>query len=79
VAGKGPQSAEELTIGIYDDAGNVSIWGGGAYSPWVLDAVCEKLAGPNPYGATPQMILAEYIKPVTDDNLVWDIQLKPGI
>jgi peptide/nickel transport system substrate-binding protein len=76
---KGPQTADELTIGLYNDAGNISIWGGGAYSPWVLDAVCEKLAGPNPYGPEPQMILAEYIRPVTDDNLVWEIKLKPGI
>jgi peptide/nickel transport system substrate-binding protein len=78
-AGRGPQSAEELTIGIYNDAGSVSIWGGGPYSPWVLDAVCEKLAGPNPYGAKPKMLLAEYIKPVSDDNRVWEIKLKPGI
>lgn len=77
--GKGPRRAEELTIGIYDDAGNISIWGGGAYSPWVLDSVNEKLAGPNPYGAKPAMILAEYIKPVSDDNRVWEIKLKKGI
>ncbi|QQO07770.1 ABC transporter substrate-binding protein [Breznakiella homolactica] len=77
--GPGPQTADELTIGIYNDAGNVSTWGGGAYSPWVLDAVCEKLAGPNPYGAEPQMILAEYIRPVTDDNMTWEIKLKKGI
>ncbi|MDR2103366.1 MAG: ABC transporter substrate-binding protein [Treponema sp.] len=76
---KGPQSAGELTIGLYNDAGNISIWGGGAYSPWVLDTVCEKLTGPNPYGESPQMILAEYVKPVTEDNLVWEIKLKPGI
>jgi peptide/nickel transport system substrate-binding protein len=68
-----------LTIGIYDDAGSVSTWGGGAYSPWVLDAICEKLAGPNPYGAAPKLILAEYIKPVSDDFKVWEIKLKPGI
>ncbi|MDR1970405.1 MAG: ABC transporter substrate-binding protein [Treponema sp.] len=78
-AGKGPQEADELTIGIYDDAGSVSTWGGGAYSPWVLDAVCEKLAGPNPYGAAPKLILAEYIRPVSDDFKVWEIKLKPGI
>lgn len=78
-ANKGPQTADTLTIGISEDAGNVSIWGGGAYSPWVLDAVNEKLAGPNPYGAAPKMILAEYIKPVSDDFTVWEIKLKPGI
>ncbi|AEF86451.1 putative extracellular solute-binding protein, family 5 [Treponema primitia ZAS-2] len=78
-SGRGPQTAEELTIGIYDDAGSVTTWGGGSYSPWVLDAINEKLAGPNPYGPAPKMILAEYIRPVTDDNLVWEIKLKPGI
>ena len=77
--GKGPQTAEELTIGIYNDAGSVTTWGGGAYSPWVLDAVCEKLAGPNPYGQEPKLILAEYIKPISDDYTTWEIKLKPGI
>jgi peptide/nickel transport system substrate-binding protein len=76
---RGPQTADELTIGLYNDAGNISIWGGGAFSPWVLDAVNEKLTGPNPYGETPKMILAEYVKPVSDDNRVWEIKLKPGI
>ncbi|MDR2398226.1 MAG: ABC transporter substrate-binding protein [Spirochaetaceae bacterium] len=76
---KGPQRAEELTIGIYDDAGNVSTWGGGSYSPWVLDAVCERLTGPNPYGSTPQMVLAEYVKPLSEDFTLWEIKLKPGI
>lgn len=75
----GPKTAEELTIGIYNDAGSVTTWGGGAYSPWVLDAVCEKLAGPNPYGAEPSLILAEYIKPLDEDFITWEIKLKPGI
>ena len=75
----GPQTAEELTIGIYNDAGNVTIWGGGAYSPWVLDSVCERLTGPNPYGEELENVLAEYVRPVSDDNLVWEIKLKEGI
>ncbi|MBI9109328.1 MAG: ABC transporter substrate-binding protein [Spirochaetales bacterium] len=76
---KGPQTAEELTIGIYNDAGNVTIWGGGAYSPWVLDSVCERLTGPSPSGEELEMVLAEYVKPVTDDNTVWEIKLKAGV
>ncbi|PIE05139.1 MAG: hypothetical protein CSA76_00595 [Spirochaetales bacterium] len=76
---RGPQTAEKLTIGIYNDAGNVSIWGGGAFSPWVLDSVCERLTGPSPYGKNPAMVLAEYVKPVNDDYTVWEIKLKPGI
>jgi peptide/nickel transport system substrate-binding protein len=75
----GPQTAEELTIGIYNDAGNITIWGGGAYSPWVLDSVCERLTGPNPYGDELNMVIAEYVKPVTEDNTVWEIKLKPRI
>ena len=75
----GPGTAEELNIGIYNDAGNVTIWGGGAYSPWVLDAVCERLTGPNPYGDELEMVLAEYVKPVSEDYTVWEIKLKSGI
>ncbi len=76
---KGPQTAEELKIGIYNDAGKVNIWGGGPFSPWVLDSVCERLTGPSPYGDELEMVLAEYVKPVTDDNMVWEIKLKDGI
>lgn len=76
---KGPQRADKLTLGIYNDAGNVTIWGGGAYSPWVLDSVCERLTGPNPYGDELEMVLAEYVKPVSEDNRVWEIKLKEGI
>ena len=76
---KGPQEAEELTIGIYHDAGKVTIWGGGPFSPWVLDAVNERLTGPNPYGDELEMVLAEYVKPVSDDYTVWEIKVKEGI
>lgn len=79
MGGKGPQTTEELTIGIYNDAGNVTIWGGGAYSPWVLDLVCERLTGPSPSGDELEMVLAEYVKPVNDDCTVWEIKLKEGI
>ena len=77
--GKGPDTAEKLTIGICNDGGNVTIWGGGAYSPWILNSVCEKLVGPNPYGNELKPVLAEYVKPVTDDNKVWEIKLKKGV
>lgn len=78
-AQKGSQTAEKLTIGIYNKAANVTVYSVGGFNPWILLLVHDRLAGPSPYTDLFENWLAEYIKPVSEDRRVWEIKLKEGI
>lgn len=76
---KGPQTAERLTIGIYNKAANVTVYSVGGFNPWILFLVNDRLTGPSPYTDLFQNWLAEYVKPVSEDYRTWEIKLKEGI
>jgi peptide/nickel transport system substrate-binding protein len=77
---EGPQTAKKLTIGIYNKAANVTTYSvGNSWNDWLLWLVYDKLREPSPYVDTRENWLAEYVKPLSDDNRTWEIKLKDGI
>ena len=77
---KGPQTARKLTIAIYNKAANVTTYSvGNSWNDWLLWLVCDKLREPSPYVGQMENWLAEYVKPISKDNRIWEIKLKDGI
>lgn len=77
---KGPQEAKELTIGIWNTAGNITTYTiGNSWNDWILWLSFDKLREPSPYVGVAENWLAESIEQVSDDGRTWEIKIRDGI
>jgi len=76
----GPKSADELTLGMWSGAGNVTTYTiGNSWNDWVLWLVFDKLREPSPYVGKAEDWLATSITQISDDARVWEIKLRDGV
>lgn len=77
---QGPQTANKLTIGIWNTAGNITTYTiGNSWNDWVLWLSFDKLREPSPYVEDAEYWLAESIEPISADGRTWEIKLRDGI
>ncbi len=77
---QGPVEAEELTLGMWVKAGNVTTYTiGNSWNDWVLWLMYDKLREPSPYVGKAEDWLATSIEQVSDDATVWEITLREGV
>ncbi|POF28050.1 ABC transporter substrate-binding protein [Roseibium marinum] len=76
----GPKEAEELTLGMWVKAGNVTTYTiGNSWNDWILWLVYDKLREPSPYAGEAEDWLATSITQVSEDARVWEIDLREGV
>ena len=77
---EGPKSAESLTIGIWNTAGNVTTYTiGNSWNDWMLWLAFDKLVEPSPYVGQAENWLATRVEQISDDARVWEIELREGV
>ena len=77
---QGPKTAESLTIGIWNTAGNVTTYTiGNSWNDWVLWLAFDKLVEPSPYVGQAENWLASKVEQVSDDGRIWEITLREGV
>ncbi|PVB60180.1 ABC transporter substrate-binding protein [Labrenzia sp. 011] len=76
----GPKEADELTLGMWVKAGNVTTYTiGNSWNDWILWLVYDKLREPSPYAGKAEDWLATSITQVSEDARVWEIELREGV
>lgn len=76
----GPKTANHLTIGVWNTAGNITTYTiGNSWNDWLLWLAFDKLVEPSPYVGQAENWLATKIEQVSDDARVWEITLREGV
>lgn len=76
----GPKEADELTLGMWVKAGNVTTYTiGNSWNDWILWLVYDKLREPSPYVGKAEDWLATSITQLSEDAREWEIKLREGV